>query len=101
MTATELDSIYIPSEDIVAREIDGELIIVPIGSGVGDTEDELYSLNETGRVIWALLDKEKSLNSICSELDSKFNASLETIQTDVIGLTTELLKRNIIQKVNV
>ena len=43
---------YVPSEDIVAREIEGELIIVPLAAGIGDMEDELFSLNETGREIW-------------------------------------------------
>lgn len=33
-----LSKIYKPSEDIVAREIQGELIIIPITSGVGDLE---------------------------------------------------------------
>ena len=49
----DLDAIYAPSEDIVAREIEGELIIVPLVSGIGDMEDELYTMNETGRAIWA------------------------------------------------
>ena len=37
-----------PSEDVVAREIEGEFIIVPLAAGIGDMEDELYSLNESG-----------------------------------------------------
>jgi len=37
-------AIYLPSEKIVAREIEGELIIVPLVSGVGDMEDELFTL---------------------------------------------------------
>ena len=49
-----LDIIYVPSEDVVAREIEGEMIIVPIASGIGDMEDELYTLNETGKAIWKL-----------------------------------------------
>ena len=42
------DGVYAPSEDIVAREIEGEIIIVPLVAGIGDMEDELYTLNETG-----------------------------------------------------
>jgi hypothetical protein len=31
-----LDAIYAPSEDVVAREIEGELIIVPLVAGIGE-----------------------------------------------------------------
>ena len=51
-----MDAVYAPSEDVVAREIEGELIIVPLVAGIGDMEDELYTLNETGRAIWDRLD---------------------------------------------
>ena len=46
-----LDAVYTPSEDIVAREIEGEIIIVPLVAGIGDMEDELYTLNDTGKAI--------------------------------------------------
>ena len=38
-----LEAAYAPSEDVVAREIEGELIIVPLVAGIGDMEDELYT----------------------------------------------------------
>jgi len=47
----DLDAVYLPSEDIVAREIEGEIVIIPLVSGIGDMEDELYTLNETARAI--------------------------------------------------
>jgi len=49
MTEIRMEAAYIPSEDVVAREIEGELIIVPLAAGIGDLEDELYTLNETGK----------------------------------------------------
>ena len=50
-----------PSEDIVAREIEGEIIIVPLVAGIGDADDELYTLNETGQAIWQKLDGQRTL----------------------------------------
>ena len=44
--------VYKPSDDVVAREIEGEIIIVPLVAGIGDIEDELFTLNETGKAIW-------------------------------------------------
>jgi len=84
-----LNSIYVPSDKIVAREIEGELIIVPLVSGIGDMEDELFTLNETGREIWKRLDGKKSLKDISAELAEKFEAPKEEIEKDVLGLTKE------------
>ena len=50
------DTICIGSEDVVARLIEGDLIIVPLTAGIGDADDELYTLNETGKAVWQTLD---------------------------------------------
>jgi len=47
-----MDTICMPSEDVVAREIEGDMIIVPLVAGIGNADDELYTLNETGKAIW-------------------------------------------------
>ncbi|HPZ09234.1 MAG TPA: PqqD family protein [Candidatus Eremiobacteraeota bacterium] len=90
---------YCQSEDVVAREIHGEFIIIPITSGIGDLEDELYTLNETGKNIWDRLDGKKSLKEIAMELSKEFDAPLEEIEKDVAGLTEELLVRRIVLEV--
>ena len=47
-----LENVYKPSGDVVAREIEGEIVIAPLVSGIGDMEDELFTLNDTGKAIW-------------------------------------------------
>lgn len=92
-----LDSIYIiPSENVVVREIQGELIIVPITSGIGDLEDEIFTLNETGRAIWNKLDGKKNLRDVVDSLLAEFETSREEIEKDVLGLIKELLKRKML-----
>jgi hypothetical protein len=95
-----LDTIYMPSEEVVAREIEGELIIVPIASGIGDMEDELYTLNDTGKSIWKQLDGTRTLRQIAKFLTEEYDASLVDIEKDIIGLVTELAKRKILMIVN-
>lgn len=90
------ESICIPSDDVVSREIEGELIIVPIASGIGDMEDELYTLNETGRAIWQRLDGRRTLRDVAADLAEDYTAPLEQITCDVIGLAGELAKRKIL-----
>jgi hypothetical protein len=91
-----LDAICAPSEDVVAREIEGELIIVPLAAGIGDAEDDLYTLNETGRAVWGRLDGKRTLRTLSTELADEFNAPPGAIEKDVLGLMTELLRRKII-----
>ncbi len=95
-SAVNLDRIYVPSEDIVAREIEGELVIVPLAAGVGNMEDELYSLNDTGREIWRRLDGKADLQAVVSALCKEYNADPDLITQDVVGLVEELLKRRIV-----
>ena len=95
-----LSDIYKPSEDVVARDIQGELIIVPITSGIGDLEDEIFTLNETGRAIWDKLDGKRTLREITKELSQDFEGQLEEIEKDVLGITEELLKRRMMVEVN-
>jgi hypothetical protein len=90
------ETICAPSEDVVAREIDGELIIVPIASGIGDMEDELYTLNETGRAIWRRLDGTASLGRIAADLADEYSAPIADIERDVLGLAVELVRRKML-----
>ena len=99
-TKIELDASYIPSADIVAREIEGEIIIIPLVSGIGNMEDELFTLNETGKAIWNKLDSQKSLKDVMEELSKEFDDPAGEIDKDVIGLVGELLKRRIVVKVS-
>jgi hypothetical protein len=84
------------SEDVVAREIEGEIIIVPLVAGIGDLEDELFTLNETGKAIWKKLDGQRTLNEVIDELAAEYQAAPGEIETDVLGLAQELVRRKIL-----
>jgi len=92
----DLDAVYLPSEDIVAREIEGEIIIVPLVSGIGDMEDELYTLNETARAIWERLDGKGRLRDVVREISSEFDAPYDEIEKDVVGFLEEMVKRKMV-----
>ena len=94
----KLNAIYVLSEDVVAREIEGEIIIVPLTAGIGDAEDDLFSLNETGRAVWKLLDGKKTLAQIAKVLGKEYDSPLAEIEKDVIGLVAELFKRRIVSE---
>lgn len=89
-----LGVICAPSENVVAREIEGEIVIVPLTTGVGGAEDELYTLNETGQAIWQKLDGKRTLKEVAALLADEFNAS--NCENDVLGFASELTQRGIL-----
>ena len=94
--AITIDSILVPSEDIVTREIEGELIIVPLVAGIGDLEDELFTLNDTGKAIWRKLDGTLSLKEVVNILVNEYDAPVDEIEEDVLGLAGELVNRRML-----
>jgi coenzyme PQQ biosynthesis protein PqqD len=99
-TKVDLEAIYSISEDVVSREIEGEILIVPLVSGIGDMEDELFNLNESGKAIWQRLDGQKNLKKVVEELSEEFEAPKEEIEQDVKGFVEELLKRGMVVDVS-
>ena len=90
-----LGGVYVPGE-VVSREIEGELVVVPLVSGVGDLEDELYTFNESGRAIWDKLDGVHTVDDIIHEFAAVYDVSEARLTEDVLGLLGELARRQMI-----
>jgi len=95
-THVTLATICAPSDDVVAREIEGDLIIVPLVGGIGDADDELYTLNESGRAIWRQLDGQRTLKDVSEALMAVFEAPQSELESDVLGFAAEMLRRGIL-----
>ena len=98
MNATQIDptAVYIPSGDVVARDVEGEIIIVPLTAGIGDLEDDLFSLNDTGRAIWQYLDGAHTVAQVIAEVAGKYDKPADEIAPPVLAFLQELLSRKII-----
>ncbi len=94
--STTLETICAPSDDVVAREIEGEIVIVPLTAGIGDADDELYTLNDTGRAVWQRLDGKRTLREVAASLTEEFEASAAELEADVLGFADELVQRGIL-----
>jgi hypothetical protein len=94
--ALSAESVVRVSDDVVARHIEGEIIIVPLVAGIGDLEDELYTLNPTGQAIWERLDGTRTLGDIARELGAVFVAEPGEVERDVLGLVDELVRRRML-----
>ena len=91
-----LSTICASSDDIVGREIEGEIVIVPLVAGIGDADDELYTLNDTGRAIWQRLDGKRTLREVAASLLEEFAASEAELEADVLSFADEMARRSIL-----
>jgi len=97
-TIVDLNGVYALAEDLVARDIHGEFIIIPITSGIGESDEEIFSLNEFGKAIWDKLDGKRTLKEVARALSSEFEGAKPEIERDCLGLIEELLKRKMVVK---
>jgi len=95
-----MQEIYQVAETIVIREIEGELLIVPLVSGMDEAEDALFTLNETGRSILSLLDGKRSVQEVADTLALDYAVAEEQLIEDVTSFLAELLRRNMLTVVD-
>ena len=92
----DIDAVYSVSDNVVAREIEEELIIVPLVSGIGDLDDEIFTMNATGKAIWNLLDGKNSIQNIIEILKNDYDSPQGEIEEDVMGLVEELVNQRML-----
>jgi len=83
--------------DLVTRNISGETIIVPVEGRVGDL-DSIYTLNEVGSTIWALLDGQTSIDKIAAVICDRYEVTPEQARQDVVELIDSLQAAGLIQE---
>ena len=89
-TTTNQDNlIYQKDPNIVARQIAGEMILVPIRQNVGDLES-IYLLNETALFAWQLIDGTQTLAEIRDQIVQSFEVDEVQAGEDLHELITHL-----------
>lgn len=74
--------------NFIARNIAGELILVP--TGPESTKASLITMNTVGAFIWSLLEKESDENAILGAILSEFEVDEETAKSDMDEFLTML-----------
>lgn len=93
---TALNAVYAISDQIIVRDIEKELIIIPLTSGRADLESEFYALKDTARAFWLKVDGQQKLGHIVEALANEFDASRSVVETEILLLVEELLKRQML-----
>jgi hypothetical protein len=91
------DRIYRKKDEIVARAIAGETILVPVMGSIADMQ-RIFALNPVGEFIWARLNGEKSLRQIGCEISEAFDVDGERALSEAEEFAGELLKEGLVEK---
>ncbi len=92
------DARFIRNQDVVARQIEGELIIVPVRRGVGDM-NSLYTLNPVGSVLWDFMAQEHSLPEMVQRVCDEFEVTATQAKDDIQSFLDSMLQEKLFQSV--
>ena len=84
------------SQAVVSRTVAGETLIVPIRGRVGDLAS-IYSFNETGSLIWGLLETPTTLNVIVEAMTRKFEVTREQAESDGAHFVREMVSVGLVE----
>lgn len=87
---------YVQNKEVVARQIEGETIIVPIRRGVGDM-NSVYTLNLGGTMLWHYMAESHTVPEMVERICSEFEVMHEQALGDVESFVSSLLGENLIQ----
>src|SRR5215469_7146272 len=94
-----MDDRFIRNQDVVSRQIDGELIIVPVRRGAGDM-NSLYTLNPVGSVLWEFMAQEHSLSEMVQRVCEEFDVTAAQAKADIEGFLESLLQEHLVRAVD-
>jgi hypothetical protein len=80
--SSQFEQVFVRSQAVVSRRIAGETLIVPVRGKVGDLAS-IYSFNQTGSLIWQLLESPKSASELISIVEQEYAVSREQAEQDV------------------
>jgi hypothetical protein len=89
---------FVCNREVVARHIEGELVIVPIRSGVGDL-NSLYTLNAVGAVLWEFMTVGHTLDEMVSRVCNEFEVPASRAENDIQEFLDSMLAEKLIQQV--
>jgi len=86
---------FIRNQEVVSRKIEGELIIVPIRSGVGDL-NSLYTLNPVGSVLWEFMTESHTAGEMVQRICDEFEVTNSQAEKDIETFLDSLLEEKLI-----
>lgn len=84
------------SRSVVSRVVADEAIVVPIRRGAGDL-DSIYTFNESGTKLWAMIQAGQSGPDLAAYLHSEYGIPFGQAAVDVEAFLRELANEGLIE----
>ena len=78
----EIESLFHLKSKFVTREVWNELIVVPLSANVAQM-NELFTLNETAKVIWENLNEGADMSALIQTITDTFDIDRHTAEKDI------------------
>jgi hypothetical protein len=99
VSATAEEHNLIRSRTVVSRVVGGETLIVPIRGKVGDLAS-IYSCNETGSLVWRLLETPTTLADLVVAVAQKYNVERQRAEQDVKQFVNDMRSVGLVEVPN-
>lgn len=80
-----------PNTDVIATDLDDELVIL------NPATRALFTLNDTGRIVWRGIVEAMPIDAIVSAVVSEFAVEPEPARTDITRLIDELIAADLVR----
>jgi hypothetical protein len=89
---------FVRADNVVARVIAGETLIVPVRRGVADLAS-LFSFNAVGSTIWEALEKPRTAEELVTVVAETYDVSSEQAREDLGVFLGEALAAGVVQSI--
>lgn len=77
-------------EEVAAKVIDGEAIIINLANGI------YYSMDKVGGLIWDMVQSGQSLEKIIQGVTERYDVARDKAESDLLELVEEMLRENLV-----
>ena len=91
------NKVWRPSPHVVTRKIVDETILVPVAGNLADMQ-RLFTVNEMGDAVWAMLDGKKTVQAIRDALLDEFEVDADQLESDLAAFIGRLTESGLIRE---
>lgn len=90
MSNITLESVVRRSSDVMASQVDNELVMMDIERGM------YYALNAVGADIWARLAEPQKVADLCAQLQQEYAVDRATCEADVLAVLNDMAENGLL-----
>ena len=95
MTEYISEKIWCPSGHVVTRKIADETILVPVSGNLANMQ-RIFTINEVGASVWAMMDGKKTEKEIRNALQQVFDVEEVQLNKDLFDFIEQLKQSDLI-----